>query len=837
MKKMIAKIITLIMSFFLGIAVMSYIFNKGNLDMTAHMSGATLPVLYFEEAGEYVNPSYGYTGQTDASCLRNAILPLYGDRVVRIALEKYDADIKAVTYEVRSTDMDRLIQNGEIEASQTSGAYWNGELKIKDLLEDGEEYALVLHVETEEYSDVRYFVRIRNSAEDLIEECQKFAEDFHSATLDKENEYPITQYLEYDSSVSSHSLEHVTIHSHYKNVIWGDFPVKETKTPVVTYLELENDALALKLDYEVAYEGDAGMENYQVSDYFRVRRTDTRMYLLDYDRTAERIFSADSPVFSEQSLMLGIQGKEIPYMTNEEGSVVNFVVSGELWSYDIAQNKLAKVFSFKDGNDKRGLHEEFSIDLINMEDSGSMDFTVTGYMNRGLHEGRTGMLLMRYDSLTKTTEELLFVESSKCYGVLEDIVGELLYVSHDDKLYLSYGTKIFTIDLKTKKAEILTENVSAENGLISLDGDMVAWRYGDDRYQSSAITTMDMKTGVRRTYTAEEGKYIRPLGFIGDDFIYGICAGEDIVHDFAGNRMFPMYRVEIVDSSGRQIRSFDYLDKNKYVISASVEDNRIDLACVSKNSDGSFSEALSEPITSNVEENVSTIRLEKKSDEIRQSEYVLTFETKASGKLKKFVPKQILFEDNRTLSLESEQMQEYYHVYARGKVQGVYTELRTAVQNAYQEMGVVTDQKAGVAFKRGSRSIRAVLPLAEGTEAQNGVSDSLEAALKLLLEEEGKYADIKAELGSGKSAYEILKQNSERQVENLTGCSLTMMFYYINEGQNVLAVTSEHSAELIVGYDAQNIFILEPLSGAVRKEGQNDAAERYARSGNVFFIR
>ena len=61
--------------------------------MTAHMAEATLPILYFERNGEYVNQTFGYTTEIDASCLRDSILPLDGERTLQIALEKYNAEI------------------------------------------------------------------------------------------------------------------------------------------------------------------------------------------------------------------------------------------------------------------------------------------------------------------------------------------------------------------------------------------------------------------------------------------------------------------------------------------------------------------------------------------------------------------------------------------------------------------------------------------------------------------------------------------------------------------------------------------------------------------------
>ena len=834
MKKIIIKIITIVIAFVAGLVTTSFLYNKGNMDMTAHMSEATLPILYYEYDGQYVNPSYGHTSEMDASCMRNAIMPLDNERILHIALEKYNAEIEEVSYEVRSSDMERLIQNGEITELQEAGQYLKGTIKIKDLLEDTEEYLLVFHVKTENFEDVQYFSRIANASQELVDNCTKFAFDFHNATLDPNNEYPITQYLETNLSRKEDSFGQVDIHSRYKMIIWDGMQVTESKAPVINYLELENDVVSLQMDYRVTFQNENGEnEDYQVKDYYRVKQTNIRMYLLDYERTVERIFYSDSPVFEETSLNLGIQWDSIPYKSNEEGSVVNFVVSDELWSYDVAQNKLSKVFSFKNGNDNRGLHDEFEIQMVNMEDSGSMDFIVKGYMNRGRHEGETGVAVMRYDSLTNTTEELLFIESKECADVIAQTVGELIYISYDDKMYVSLSGDIYAIDLNVKSVETLTEDLKSGDYLISRDGDMIAWQHGNDRFSSTQITTMDMKTGMRHTYSAKSGEYLRTLGFSGDDFIYGVCSEGDVAEDFAGNTLFPMYRVEIVDSKGDLIRNFDYLSKNKYVVSATMENNRINLQCISKNSDGSYVETLAEAITSSEEEQLKGIQLAEVKHDVKKLEQVFKYQAEAEGKRKLIVPKQVIFEENRTLAFE-EAESTGFHAYGKGTVLGVYGEVRKAVQSAYDLMGVVTDHKGQVVWERGNRKTRSVLELANGTDALEAGS-SLEACLRLLLEQEGIYIDVAALLENGRSPYQILKQNSQKLPENFTGCNLASVLYYVSEGNSVLAMTDAKSAELIVGYDAQNIYVLDPLTGQMHKEGQKDAAAKYEACGNVFF--
>jgi hypothetical protein len=462
-----------------------------------------------------------------------------------------------------------------------------------------------------------------------------------------------------------------------------------------------------------------------------------------------------------------------------------------------------------------------------------MDFIVKGYMNRGRHEGETGVAVMRYDGLTNTTEELMFIESTECSDVLAQTVGELIYISYDDKMYLSFAGDIFAIDINTKNVEVLTEDLNAGDYLISRGGDMIAWQHGDDRFSSTQITTMDMKTGVRQTYTAKDGEYLRPLGFSNNDFIYGVCAETDVAEDFAGNTLFPMYCVEIVDNKGSLIRDFDYLSKNKYVISANMQSNRINLKCVSKNEDGNYVETLAEAITSSEEEFVSKIALSETKHDVKKTELAFQFETKAEGKMKLITPKQVIFEENRNLIL-TEEDHKNFHSYGRGSVTGVHANIRDAVLAAYQDMGVVTDHNGQVVWNRGDRKARSVLTLANETESL-AASDSLEGALRLLLEQEGVYTDVRSSLDSGKSAFQILQQSSQKQAENFTGCNLSSVLYYISEGEYVLAMTAATEAELIVGYDAQNIYVLNPLTGKTTKMGQKDAAAKYETTGNVFF--
>ena len=172
------------------------------------------------------------------------------------------------------------------------------------------------------------------------------------------------------------------------------------------------------LDYVVTHVGDKGeMEYYNVEEYYRVRYTAQRMYLLNFERTVEQIFRGENESLAGKNIQLGIRNSNVEYKSNEAGSVVAFVQEGELWCYNQTENTLAKVFSFRgyEGIDERENYREHDIKVVGVDEVGSVDYIVYGYMNRGIHEGEVGIAIYHYDRLANTNEEAVFIPSTQSY--------------------------------------------------------------------------------------------------------------------------------------------------------------------------------------------------------------------------------------------------------------------------------------------------------------------------------------------------------------------------------------------------------------------------------------
>ena len=464
MKKLVLRIVSIAAAFLLGVLGMGYYLMAGNTDSTAHMASATLPLIYLEQGGRSFNLMHGYTKSMDASSIRDAVLPLPEDREISLRIESPDTAVQDIHYEVRSLDMDRLIEDGELEFTR-EGDTIRADFQLMDLLEDGGEYLLALRLSLEQGREAYYYTHIANVGGTHLMECLELVDTIHGALFDKDNTVSIAQYMETDSSADNDTLDYVSIHSRYNQMIWANMEVEPPEGEVRTYItEIENAVASIRLEYELDYTNEEEeTERYEVTESFRVRYTEQRMYLLNYERRVDRIFEPDPSVFSEKSVDLGILNTEMEYRKNEEENIVGFVQNGQLWSYDAAQNKLSLVFGFREGDDLRGSFDEHAIRILNVDESGSMNFLVYGYMNRGSHEGETGIALYTYDALANSVEERLFIESDRSFAALEAELGEAAYVNNNQQFYLYLDGSVICVDLNTLEYETIDSGVSAES--------------------------------------------------------------------------------------------------------------------------------------------------------------------------------------------------------------------------------------------------------------------------------------------------------------------------------------------------------------------------------------
>lgn len=832
MKKVIAKVITCIVVFIITLFVSSSIYNKSNQEMTANMAQASLPLVHISTNGISFNYLHGLKQEMDGSFFRDTITPLGDGRTLSFVIDKYDNKIGKISFEVRSIDGTRLVESTRVNDYKEDEDSIRATVTIKDLIETGTEYNWILMLEVGDET-IRYYTRIIDGNQYYTYEKLHFVMDFHNKTFDDAQSGDLTMYLESNSKGDNTTLSYVNIHSSLSQVTWADLNVTKVNEPQILISEIEPQTASIRLNYRVRTKEGKIQYEYNIVEFYRIRYTADRTYLLDYERTMNQIFDPEASVYGENKIMLGIRNSNVQMMESDGGSNLAFVNENQLFCYHAADQKIASLFSFYDGTDVRSNYDNHAIKILSVDETGNVWFIVYGYMNRGRHEGNIGIQVCEYNGMLNTVEELVFIPYNKSYATLRTDMEQLSYINRNGIFYIYLDGSILAINLMEQVCDEIAGNLQQGSFQVSDSDKMLVWQNSADAYDCTKLILMDLNTGETQEIETSSGNRMLPLGFINEDLIYGVAQYDDIRTDFSGAVTFPMYVVYIQDEYGEALKT--YSQEGIYVTDASISDNLITLSRVVKESDGSYSATSDDQIVNNLVEesgyNSSEVVATQNYEKIVQLVLKNTMETK---KLKKTKPLQVMFEGSRVIEVTIENPVSRYYVYGKYGIDGTFTKASDAINLAYEISGTVVNHKGDYVWKRTARSTRNQIMAITG-EASSEESSSLAVCLETILGFAGSVKNVQPMLDSGKTIRQILEENlNDTTVLDLRGVSLDAALYYVNQDIPVLVTLEDDSAMLVIGFNELNIVVMDPESGTVYKIGMNDAAELFQSNGNEF---
>lgn len=686
MRRGIQKILILLAVFIVALFTFSKLTNHETKDLTTDLAAPTLPVVYFEDNGHPLNELHGYVEEMSVISMRDTITPLPENGKLSLRIDPYDNKIKEVSFQIRSLNGDRLVQDGNVQVSGDKTAV-TGTISVENLLEEQTEYQLILQVTAGEQTSY-YYTRIMEVGKSQIDACVDFVEEFHAITMNKERQSELSSYMEPSSAADNTTLQKVTINNSLSQACWGDFVGTEVTTPVVSIKEMNDDYQVILLEYIMSSVGDSGnSEYYNVEEYYRVRVGAEKIYLLSFERTMEEIFRGEGDQISKDMIDLGIRSENVSYKTNETGNVICFVQQGELWSYNQIENNLTRVFSFRsqEGMDIRENYQEHDIRILRVDEGGSLDFVVYGYMNCGEHEGQVGVSVCHYDGVTNTVEEMLFVPTTLSYEIVKEQIGKLMYVSDSGVFYLTVSNQVYRIQMDSRKAEVYIDGLKSDMLVNSEDGRYIAW--------SEDGTTMhvtDLEKGESFDIHANENQLLKPLGFLGSDCIYGWGYRTDIFSTQTQTDTLALSQVLIVDTSDSAHSVLKtYETPGIYVTGIRIQDGSIYLSRVMKNGD-IYVDTTEDTIMNRDLQEKDQVHIDTVVSDVKQKEVVLKLLEETSGSTPKtLIPKLIENEEPNTLEIKNLNASSAYYVYAKGKVVLATDDMAAAVQSADANKGVV----------------------------------------------------------------------------------------------------------------------------------------------------
>ena len=734
MKKTIIRIAVCVVVFLASALIIGSIMNQGHNNMTMEMAPATLPMITMESGGVACNELHGNTVEMDVAYQKDCITLLGEGRQANFTVDTFGREITGISTEVRSIDGSRLIENSEVTGWKANGKSFSVSLTLKDLIDTNTQYSLTLILELEGEQKVYYYTTILWNDDVHISEILEFATDFHGKLYDKEVAKELTKYLEPNSKLTDNGTFHkVNIHSSFQQITWGSLEPVQEDAASIRLTQISGNVASLLMDFVVSTGEGKNKIYYNVEEYYRVRYTSERMYLLDYERTMTQIPDT-TRMYANDKILLGITDENVDMMESADGNTVVFSDMGQLLSYNAATNGLTVIFSFydKDNADRRTLYDNHGIKILDVDEGGNVKFAVYGYMNRGRHEGETGIQIISYDNSLNTIEEEVYIPYSKSYAVLKDEMEQLLYRNRQQHVYFFLENGVYDVDLENRSAEQLVSIRQDDSLQVSENHEIIVWQEGDDINHSNQLNVRNLNTGEQTVIRAEDGEAIRPLGFMGEDIIYGVARESDIRTENSGQIFYPMYKVCISNSSGDNLK--EYGQDGIYIVDCAIEGNQITLSRIQRSENGSYQEILDDQIMNNVEEEPGQNKVVTADIDIYERYVQIQTKTTIDTKtIKVLNPKEVVFEGGRELTLDAVSEVSRYYVYNAYGVQGIYSAPGKAVKEAYDSAGVVANDRGITVWLKGNRVSRnQIMAIKEEsvTDQPDGMSGQYPAACR-----------------------------------------------------------------------------------------------------------
>lgn len=837
MSKKVIKPIVLIVVFIAALITFCITTNKGNKDMTTKQADATLPVMSFNLDKIKINTLHGYTTEMDPTKMRDCVIPISDDRKLSLSISTYGMAVDRISYKIRSMDGKRLVADDEISSFSNKDNTIQADVSMPNVMDENTEYLLVFTI-TSGQDNVYYYSRIMQTDGKAAAKVVEFAKKFHDETFIKDDKSFFTTYME-TTTGDRNTLAHVDLTSTVSQITWGSMAAAQYTNPVIALKEINDSYDVVTIDYVMScVDGKGETEYYNVREYFRLRQTESRMYVLNYERTANQIFNSENSFISDSgSVMLGIRSSEAEYRANEAGSVICFVQEGDLYSYDINNGMIIKVFSFRDaeGIDERENWNHHDIKIVSVDEAGSIDFVVYGYMNRGTHEGEVGTGVYHYDGLAHTIDEEAFIPSKTSYEVLKAEMGKMLYLNEKNEFYLMMDDSLYRINLGSMSVKKVVEGLSTGSYCASESNRYFAWVDSANQYSSNTIKVMDLKSG--KTFEVKKGddQYLRPLGFIGEDFIYGQANAADVVSDAAGNTTFPMNGLIILDTSD-QSELKTYTHSGGYVEKISVDGYTVTIDLIAQNN-GVYAEIGQDTIMNREADSKQKIALDTSQSDTKLTVSAISIAGgKKPDKLKQLTAQMTINSHDTAVDLKFDDNTVHFYVYAKGDVIFASDNISDAIKQANDSMGVVIDSNQQYVWMRARKNaVNAFANIACNETDKD--ADSVVKSVSAMLTYNDVTVSVSELIGAGSSAVDVLKNNlPDKEILDLQGVSCEDIIFYISQGNPVFAMTGNTSAVLVTGYSSNGaLYIYNPDNGATTSMSYEDA-DRMFYNGGLHFI-
>lgn len=840
--RVVTRIMVLVFIFIGTIFVVNKINNAGVEEVSVEMEQATLPIVYVRYENDFINTLHGYTGKVDTTYFRDTITPMDYGQTIELWADQSREDYGTYEYELRSQYQGDLIENGTVTELNHSDGYDKIRITFRTKLEELQEYVLVLKAMSGEDVAVRYYTRVVVENDFHAGSLLKFVENFNEAIFDKEKaEEVITKSIEPNEDGNNEYLSEVDIHSSFETITFAELkPIRLTK-PVPSIKEIDDSYAIIQLKYMISAKEKKVLQSYYVTEDYRVRYVDEKnVYLLDYSRTQEALFTTDNVDISTNTFKIGIINEDnFQYKTSDKERKVAFTQARQLWYYDYNAGTITNVYGFcQDDNytDPRVTYDENNIKILRMNDQGDITFAVYGYMNRGEHEGKVGISVYKFTAEKDKMQEVLFIENNKPYNILKDDMETLLYLNEAGEFYYFDNDCVVKVDTNTLKPEIFIEDVLNEHLAVSEDNHLIAYPNHLLPEDTDMATVLNLDTQESKEIKANPGERLETIGFVEQDLVLGRIREGDIVVALDKTVTCPISSIDIINKDNKVVKT--YGSTGVYVINATAKDGVVYLDRVRK-INGEFEETTQDFITYKEEEATDKVSTVYKLTDKAYNQLYMTFPDSiyVAEKPKLMITKTAVNENDTTVKITFDHTNKKFYAYGQGKYMTDYLNLNAAVRAAYENAGVVLDENGVIVWRK--IAVKDYHTVADKIKIYTvtDTADTLAACIYMMgiyEEKNPEYSAMQEDIVSGVAVEDIILKYTGRQGTDITGCDFENGLYYLCKDAPVITRFADGTYVLVTSYNGQRIRYINPLEETDIVESREEFEDKVKDSGNVF---
>ncbi len=835
MAKKIYKVIMLIVIFagalfFFGRNMESQMDESGS---SVTWSDESYPYLQIETQGHTVNTLYGYADSIESNVVRESITPLDQDKKITLLISEADSRLVNLEYSILDKESEEVYDTESIRA--ISEEQQKVEIAFDYSFKTSTEYILDIQATSDQGDTIHYYTRLKYYLdESYLDEKLAFAKKFHNNTFIKSKENDLAVYLEPDDKNQNSTLANVDITSSSDLVTWSAMSPDIISEELVTIKEYNMETACIQYNYYVQAATSSGEEIYHIKEFYRVRYASGQNYLLNFERSMEAVFDVNVASIKLNQLKLGITSdSDSKMLSNQEEDLLYFAREGTLYQYDMNQNKVTKIFSAfsEDASYQYKAYNEQGIRLLKVDDEDNLYFCAYGYFPRGKYEGNVAIILYEYTAQGEL-KEMIYMPANTTYQQLKEDFEEYGYVSSRGIYYFTVADTVYSYNMTGKRLEKIAENIK-DKSFMTMEGEnCYTWSSSLSKGYGESITIYNLETDEKKmVYRPDEDSYIRLLGVIEDNMVYGYVRASDIGKMDDGSKVVPCYELYIADTSGEVKRK--YSKEGQYIQKISCTGNVINMTLCKKTSDGTYTVSDEDTILNNTGRETQSFDYTSRVTTKCLTEWYIEFPSSYEMDEQPTWGDAIttMTTSDRYVRLEDPSITKYY-VYAGGQITDSYESAAQAIKRADAKMGVVISGNHQVVWERSGAFLQNSIGGLELTTQGSGVSN-LEACVHMVLK--ANHYDVEAaSLGDDEaSVYGMLAKYMERPI-SLKGCTLDEILYFVSGNKPVIAMTGQDTAVVIAGYTSTELTLYDPAEKKSKTVKLSTYEDIFEDAGNNF---